>query len=95
MKVYTWNYDKNIKLIEQRGVSFEEIVMAINEGKALDVFTHPNREKYPDQEIYVVEHNNYCYLVPCKHEGDVYFLITVYPSRKMTKKYLKKEDKDG
>jgi len=33
MKVYTWDYDKNIKLIEQRGVSFEEIVMAINEGK--------------------------------------------------------------
>ncbi|NIM11851.1 MAG: BrnT family toxin [Candidatus Aminicenantes bacterium] len=91
MKVFKWDYDKNVKIIEERGVSFEEIVVAINEGKALDVLTHPNQEKYPGQEIYVVEYKDYCYLVPCKQEEGICYLITVYPSRKMTKEYLRKE----
>jgi hypothetical protein len=36
----------------------------------------------------VVEIEGYAYLVPCVINGDEYFLKTIIPSRKATKKYL-------
>ena len=61
MKYFDWNEEKNLSLKEERGVSFEEIKVAINEGKLLDILYHPNKKKYPKQRIYVVEINQYAY----------------------------------
>jgi len=82
--------EKNAQLKETRGISFEEIEFAINEGKILDVIEHPNKGKYPNQKIYIVNINDYIYLVPFVRQGNTVFLKTIFPSRKLTKKYLKK-----
>ncbi|MHB1646839.1 MAG: toxin [Candidatus Acididesulfobacter diazotrophicus] len=86
---FQWDNEKNKKLKKERDVCFEDIVTAIFEGKLIDIIKHHNKEKYPNQEIYVVEFNDYACLVPFVKNGDIIFLKTIYPDRKMTKKYLK------
>ncbi|MGX9727014.1 MAG: toxin [Candidatus Electronema sp. VV] len=62
MKEYRWNQEKNIKLSEERGISFETVVYAIQQGGAVDVFDHPNPEKYPNQSVYAVNINDWWWL---------------------------------
>jgi uncharacterized DUF497 family protein len=89
MKQYDWNTEKNEKLKETRGISFEEILDAINKENSIDILPHPNQDKYPNQEIYAVNIEDYIYLVPFVTSKDIIFLKTIIPSRKATKKYLK------
>ena len=90
MKNFRWNPDKNIYLKSERGVSFEEVVLAIETDGIVDVIRHPNPEKYPNQRIFVIAIKNYAYLIPFAEETDCYFLKTIIPSRKATRDYLKK-----
>ncbi|MEE4357396.1 MAG: toxin [Desulfococcaceae bacterium] len=90
MKKYEWNNEKNEKLKKERQISFEEIAIAIENGNAMDVIPHPNREKYPHQFVYVVNLNEYIFLVPFVEDENTVFLKTVIPSRKAVKQYLKK-----
>ena len=92
MKPFHWNADKSKQLKIERGVTFEHITIAIENGGLLDIMQHPNHDKYPNQKILVVEHESYVYLVPFVEESDYYFLKTVIPSRKDTRDYLKKGD---
>ena len=85
-----YSSEKNTYLKQKRGISFEEIGLAIEEGKVLDVIKHPNISKYPNQKMYVININEYVYLVPFVRQSDIVFLKTIFPSRKLTKKYLKK-----
>ena len=39
--VFDWTTGKNHQLVEQRGVSFESVVSAIEQGGLLDVLEHP------------------------------------------------------
>lgn len=89
MSVFQYSPEKNLKLIQERNISFEEIIAAISEGLLLDVVEHPN-EKYEKQKIYVVSVKEYIYLVPfiTDIEGNV-FLKTIIPSRKAKKRYKK------
>jgi len=80
-------------LKELRNISFEEIVFSIASGHLLDVVEHPNREKYPNQKMFVVEVNEYAFIVPFIEDDEKYFLKAVYPSRIATKKYLPKRNK--
>ncbi len=76
----------------ERGISFEEVVLNIQLGNEIDIFEHPNQERYPGQKISVVVSENYAYLVPfIEHEEEV-FLKTIIPSRKATKQYLGDSD---
>ncbi len=88
MAQFDWSMAKNQMLIEERGISFERVVAAIEQGLLVDVVEHPNQEKYPGQSIYVVEVDRYIYLVPfvTGEDGDR-FLKTIIPSRKATKDY--------
>jgi len=88
MKPINWNPDKNRKLIEERDVSFENIVFSLQSGCLLDDISHPNNEKYPQQRIFVVEIDKYAYLVPYVENDEQIFLKTIVPSRKATKQYL-------
>jgi len=88
MKSINWNTEKNIRLILERGVSFEEVLAAMSHGALLDVVLHPNREQYPNQRIYVVRIRGYAYLVPFVETDKEIFLKTIIPSRIATKKYL-------
>ena len=85
---FYWNEEKNVLLKQERGVSFERIVVAIEEGHLLDILEHPNKEKYRNQIILVVEIEDYAFCIPCVAEAnDNFFLKTLYPSRKYTKQY--------
>ena len=86
---YDWNVEKNQLLISQRNISFEQIVQCIDEGRLLDIVDHPNKPMRSNQQIFVIEFNDYCYLVPFVRKENEYFLKTIIPSRKHTKIYLK------
>jgi len=88
VKVYTWNSEKNDRLIEERAISFEEIVVNIQAGNEVDVFDHPNQKRYPGQKISVVLVEGYAYLVPYVENDEGLFLKTIIPSRKATKQYI-------
>jgi len=93
MKYFDWNNEKNKKLAAEREVCFEDIVVAIEDGRLLDVLIHENQQKYQDQKIFIVDINGYAYLVPFIEDDKKIFLKTIFPSRKATKKYLLKTKK--
>ena len=88
MKPFRCNHEKNETLKQERSISFEEIVLAIESGGLLDELKHPNKDKYPNQLVFVVGLDGYAYLVPYVEEIQYFFLKTVIPSRKATKNYL-------
>jgi len=92
MKVYAWSSEKNEALILERGISFEEIVLNIQLGNEVDLFDHPNQERYPGQKISVVLVEQYVYLVPFVESEREIFLKTIIPSRKATKQYIGARD---
>jgi hypothetical protein len=94
MKPFRWSPEKNDLLKSERGVSFEQMTVAIETGGLLDVLSHPNQAKYPNQQILVVASDGYVYLVPFVEEADHYFLKTVIPGRKATRDYLSKGEED-
>lgn len=94
MKPFRWNPDKNRELLAERGVSFEQVVVAVEGGGLPDVLAHPNARRYPNQRLLVVTWDNYAYLVPYVEEAESFFLKTVIPSRKATRDYLKTGDPD-
>ena len=88
MEYYRWNHEKNQQLKTERGISFEQIVMHIEQGDLLDITEHPNQTKYPNQQILVVAFDYYAYLVPFVEDENGRFLKTIIPSRKATRDYL-------
>ena len=88
MKGFNWSPDKNLQLIMERGRSFEEVIFFIQSGFLLDDLMHPNAAVYPNQRIFVVEIEDYAYLVPYVESEEEIFLKTIIPSRKFTKQYL-------
>lgn len=94
MKPFRWNHKKNEALKIQRGISFEEIVLAIEADGLLDELRHTNPDKYPNQSILVIALDAYVYLVPYVEEPDYYFLRTVIPSRKATRDYRLRSNPD-
>lgn len=92
MKSFRWPADKNERLKAGRGLTFEQLVVAIEAGGLLDIVIHPNLKKYPRQQVFVVACQGYVYLLPFVEEDDHYFLKTIIPSRKATREYLAKDD---
>ncbi len=88
MTYFDWDNGKNELLKKERNVSFEEVILAIEKNRLLAVLKHPNHKKYPSQQIYIVEIDNYAYVVPFVETEETIFLKTIIPSRKMTKIYL-------
>ena len=89
MSVFDWNDEKNKLLERSRGISFEEVLVYIQNGSVLDIIRHPNRNRYPGQNMIVLDIDGYVWLVPYIKTGGVRFLKTIIPSRKATREYLK------
>jgi len=86
---FDFSEEKNDWLKENRGVSFDDVVDTVNNGGLLDITDNKSRN-HRNQELLVVLFNNYVYAAPFViNARGVYFLKTVYQSRKLTKKYLK------
>ena len=62
--VFDWNNEKNTTLRAERGISFERVVIAIEEDHLLDILEHPNKEKYANQFLLIVEIDDYVYDTP-------------------------------
>ena len=91
MKPFRWPPGKNELLKQERGVSFEDITVAVEAGGLLEIVPHPNAKKYPRQKIMVVAVGGYAFLVPFIEEQDHFFLKTIIPSRKATRDFIAKE----
>jgi len=87
---FLWDEEKNKILKTKRNISFEQIVHAMENNQIADVIEHPNQEKYKGQYFILIEFSNYIYVVPANisDSGENCKLLTIYPSRKYTKKYL-------
>ena len=94
MKPFRGPPEKNDLLKQERGVSFEEITVAVEAGGLLEIVPHQNPAKYPRQKIMVVEVAGYAFLVPFVEEEDHFFLKTIIPSRKATRDFIAKESDD-
>ena len=68
-------------------MSFEDVALAMDGGGLLDVVEHPNRQRYPNQAVFVVVVGGYVHLVPFVEESEYIFLKTIIPSRKATREY--------
>lgn len=88
MKELNWDDDKNTWLKKKRDICFEDVAYAVENGFLLDNLKHPNKKKYPDQKMLVIEIDNYAFLIPYIENDTEIFLKTIIPSRKATKKYL-------
>jgi len=92
MKQFDWDAIKNQWLIEERNISFEEVIFYLQSGGLLDDIAHPNQKDYPHQRMFIIAIGLYAYLVPYVESDETIFLKTIIPSRKATKFYLGEEN---
>jgi uncharacterized DUF497 family protein len=88
--IYEYNDQKNLKLLQERGIGFEDIIAILDTKGYLAIIDHPNPTKYPHQKIYIVAIDGYAYLVPFERRGNKCVFKTIYPSRKITRLYREK-----
>lgn len=90
---FEFDAEKNQWLKNNRGLGFDEVISLISEGHLAAVVDHPNQLKYPHQQVFIVDVEGYAYLIPFEEREGRFFLRTIYPSRKATKKYLEERNK--
>lgn len=88
MSEFDWSDEKSESLEETRGICFEDIVVHVQNGCVIEIIKHPNKERYPNQNMMVLDVEGYIYIVPYVKSKGVRFLKTIIPSRKATREYL-------
>jgi len=83
---FDFSNEKNGILFKKRNITFYKVIETIAEKGILLDFENPNKNRYLNQRILVVEIYGYIYCVPYEIKGDTWVLKTIYPSRKF--KYL-------
>ena len=86
---FDWDDEKSRFLETTREVGSEDVVFHMANGDVLDVIRHPNKDRYPDQMVIVLNIDGYVFLVPYIKDKGTRFLKTIIPSRKATKEYLR------
>lgn len=86
---YQFSPEKNSRLLEERGIGFEDIIAILDSRGPLVVIDHPKPEKYPNQKIYIIEIDGYAYMVPFVRQSETIILKTIFRSRKVTKQLLR------
>jgi len=71
----------------ERGLSFEEVETAIEDGNLLDGAPHAHLVKLPGQSMMIVGIGEHVCRIPHVIDGSVRFLKTIYPSRKTKRRY--------
>jgi len=88
MSAFDWSDEENESLEKIRGICFEDVVVHVQNGGVLDIIKHPNKDRYPNQNVIVLDVEGYVYFVPFVKSKGVRFLKTIIPSRKATREYL-------
>lgn len=78
---------------DRGNIGFQECVLALENGKMIADLPNPS-SRYPHQRMFVLDINNYAFVVPYLLGEDEVFLKTVFPSRKYTAIYLKEKSND-
>ena len=87
--IFSWSEEKNKILKKSRDISFEEVIIAIQNGDLLEII--PNSSKnHKDQNCFIVSVNDYPYKVPYVEDKNGIFLKTIHRDRKHKKLLLKK-----
>ncbi|MCL2293826.1 MAG: toxin [Spirochaetes bacterium] len=78
---FLWESDKNDLLKKHRNISFEQIVLAMENKQIVNVLEHTNPKKHKGQIFILVESNDYVYVVPAfiSDSGEECHLKTIYP----------------
>lgn len=92
MKYVAWSKEKNNLLEVTRGIGFEDVMEAIFEDKTLTILRHTNMKRHPNQRLFIVNIDDYAYVIPFVEDEEKIFLKTIYPSRKYTKLFIEKGD---
>lgn len=84
-----YSEEKNLLLKATRKIGFEDVLEAIEKDNILADLKH---FKKTNQKVLVVRINSYAFAVPyvIDSKRSRLFLKTVYPSRVLTKRYIKK-----
>jgi hypothetical protein len=82
-----WNPEKNEQLKAERGLPFEAVLEAVDEGGVLDDIAHPDPAR-SHQRLLVVAIDGYACAVPYVMDGDVRFFKTICRSRDYHKNYM-------
>ncbi len=85
-KIY-WIEEKNQLLQLQRGISFNDVLTIIENKKVIDRKIHPNQDKYPGQQIFIIFFNDYIYYVPFVENEKEIFVKSIISSRKFNQFY--------
>lgn len=95
MKYFNWNDEKRDWIEKTQNIKFMDIVHCIQKNNLLKIVEHPDKLKYPYEEIYVLKYNNYIYLVPYIEAQQEVILKSAIPSSEATKEFLgEKKDKN-
>lgn len=86
---FDFSKEKDLILKETRKISFRDVIVAYRSGKKIVDLAHKTRK---NQRTLIVNIKGYAYVAPyvIDEKRERIFLKTVYPSRKLTKKYLKR-----
>jgi len=80
-----WDIEKNKKLKNERGISFEQVEKIILDKEYIDILENPTRET---QDIFIININDYIHIVPFVIDDEENIVLkTVFPSRKFNKIY--------
>ena len=85
---FSWNEDKNEFLKAKRGLAFETVVAAVENGLVLADIDHHQAARKHRQRLLVVEIDGYACAVPYVEDGTRVFLKTIFRSRALNKKYV-------
>ena len=77
MSEFDWSDEKSESLEKARGICFEDIIIHIQNGCVIEVIKHPNRDRYPHQNMMVLGGEGYVYLVPYVKSKGTRFLKTI------------------
>jgi uncharacterized DUF497 family protein len=86
-----WSEEKNRKLKAERGLAFEDVIAAIENGRLLADIEHYQAARKDRQRILVVGIGGYACAVPYVADGRKVFLKTIFRSRALMTKYAVKK----
>lgn len=86
---FDYSEEKDLILKETRGVSFRDIIQAYKTGGKLADLENKSKGR-ANQRLLVVNIGKYAFVTPyiIDKKRKRVFLKTIYPSKKLTKKYL-------
>ena len=76
---FEWDEEKNNLLQSERNISFENIVFALENDKLISIIASQS-PKHPNQKCFVVNIDEYAYIIPYVDDGEKTFLKTIYYS---------------